>query len=499
LFAFASSLRTTVLTRNQDVARQQVGADWSLSVGAPAQGTLAAGRLPHHTTLAFYGSTAASSDSRLVPAPAIGIDPTSYAAGAWWQPEDAGRPLSTLLHALSPAPIGIRLPPGVSSVQAEITAPAARGLRVWLVLQYPTRGTVGQDLGPVRSGTTIYRTTAAGASRLLSMVLVAPSQAPRSLVRAGSLQFTFQRLTLSGSFPSRSIDLSTWRGLQAGAAVVTSSGLGGGAMRATFTTVGGGPVGGIAPSAPPVPVLVGGVPAPLPRSASLQIGHLHLQARVVGAVRSFPTTEPGLPFVIVPVQALTERFLQILQPPNGGVFSVLAMGGQDPAPSVQRAGLRVVHTFSAARIEALLASSQQNLAIGMEFAAGVAGVSLAVLVLSLALYFGGRRREYEFSSLRAMGGRPRHAAIALAIEYGLVLAASLGLGFVIGVGLLSLIITLVTPPVTTTATIPRVLIDWPGLLIAAAVAVAAWGVGLLLALGQARRVSATTVLRGEPE
>jgi predicted lysophospholipase L1 biosynthesis ABC-type transport system permease subunit len=216
-------------------------------------------------------------------------------------------------------------------------------------------------------------------------------------------------------------------------------------------------------------------------------------------VRSFPTTEPGLPFVILPVQALTERFLQILQPPNGGVFSVLAMGGQDPAPSVQRAGLRVVHTFSAARIEALLASSQQNLAIGMEFAAGVAGVSLAVLVLSLALYFGGRRREYEFSSLRAMGGRPRHAATALAIEYGLVLAASLGLGFVIGAGLLSLIITLVTPPVTTTAAIPRVLIDWPGLLIAAAVAVAAWGVGLLLALGQARRVSATAVLRGEPE
>ena len=270
-------------------------------------------------------------------------------------------------------------------------------------------------------------------------------------------------------------------------------------MRATFTTVGGGPVGAIAPAAPPVPALVGGVPGPLPRLARLQIGHLHLQARIVGTVRSFPTTEPGLPFVILPVQALTERFLQILQPPNGGVFSVLAMGRQDPALSLRTSGLRVVHTFSAARIEALLASSQQNLAIGMEFAAGVAGVSLAVLVLGLALYFGGRRREYEFSSLRAVGGRPRQEAIALAIEYGLVLAASLASGFAIGAGLLSVIVTLVTPSVTTTAAIPRVLVDWPGFLIAAAVAVAAWSVGLLLAVAQARRVSATAVLRGEPE
>ena len=111
------------------------------------------------------------------------------------------------------------------------------------------------------------------------------------------------------------------------------------------------------------------------------------------------------------------------------------MGPQDPALSLRRAGLRVVHTFSAARIEALLASSQQNLAIGMEFAAGVAGVSLAVLVLGLALYFGGRRREYEFSSLRAVGGRPRHEAIALAIEYGLVL----GLVALAGAGTLALI------------------------------------------------------------
>ncbi len=38
LFAFATTLRTTELTRNQGVARAQVGADWSLSAGWPAQG-----------------------------------------------------------------------------------------------------------------------------------------------------------------------------------------------------------------------------------------------------------------------------------------------------------------------------------------------------------------------------------------------------------------------------------------------------------------------------
>jgi hypothetical protein len=499
LFAFASSLRTTVLTRNRDVARQEVGADWSLVVGTPGSASLAAERLPPHTTLAFYGSTAASSDSQLVPAPAIGIDPSTYAGGAWWQPQDADRPLSGLVRALTPPPIGAPLPPAVSSMQIEVTASRVAGLRLWTVLEYPTRGVVGRDLGPLRSGTERYETAVSGARRLLSIVLVAPFPVPPSLLQAGDLPVMFQRLTVSGSFGSRSVDMSGWRGLQTGAATVRVVSLGGGGVRATVTAVGGGPIGGVAPPAPPVPILVGGVRNSLPRQASLQIGHLHLQTRIAGTVRSFPTTEPGLPFIILPVQAVSNGFAQILQPPNGGVFAVLGMGRHDPTGSVRGVGLHVVRTFATARVEGLLASSQQNLAIGMEFAAGVAGVLLAVLVLSLALYFGGQRRDYEFSSLRAVGGRARHAGIALAVEYGLVLAASMAIGFALGAGLLSLVVSLVTPPETTTAAIPRLVVDWRGLLIAAAIAVGAGGLALALAVRHTRPLSAAAVLRGEPE
>src|SRR5262249_55994513 len=61
LFAFATTLRMTELTRNQTVARAQVGADWSLSVGWPAQAVASADRLGSRATLAFYGSAAPSS------------------------------------------------------------------------------------------------------------------------------------------------------------------------------------------------------------------------------------------------------------------------------------------------------------------------------------------------------------------------------------------------------------------------------------------------------
>src|SRR5262249_58836683 len=85
LFAFATSLRTTELTRNQDAARAQVGADWSLLIGWPAQGVSSAERLGSSATLAFYGSVAASSAPALWLATVIGVDPASYAGAGWWQ------------------------------------------------------------------------------------------------------------------------------------------------------------------------------------------------------------------------------------------------------------------------------------------------------------------------------------------------------------------------------------------------------------------------------
>src|SRR5258705_426819 len=106
LFTFATTLRTTELTRNQHAARAQVGADWSLSVGWPEQGVSAANRLGSRATLAFYGSAAASSAPALQLATIIGVDPASYAAAGWWQARDASQPLPSLLSRLSSLPSG---------------------------------------------------------------------------------------------------------------------------------------------------------------------------------------------------------------------------------------------------------------------------------------------------------------------------------------------------------------------------------------------------------
>src|SRR5207248_684448 len=194
-------------------------------------------------------------------------------------------------------------------------------------------------------------------------------------------------------------------------------------------------------------------------TSAFQTGPAHLAVQQVGQIRGFPQASPGEPVVVVSVQALTERFQQILQPPGGGLFLVLSADAADPSIGIRRAGFQILIGSSAAAIEARLASTPQNLALGMEYSAGVAGAVLAVLSLGLALYFGGRRRRYELSSLRALGGRPADAALALGLEYGFVLIPSALVGYALGAVLLWSVLRYVSPPVAGTG-IPHLMIDW---------------------------------------
>src|SRR6266481_7239418 len=94
-----------------------------------------------------------------------------------------------------------------------------------------------------------------------------------------------------------------------------------GGLQAAFTVSQGGSLAGIAPASARVPALIGGVGRgqALTR-ATLQVGSLVLPVRIVGRMNAFPAaTERGLPFAVVPVRALIERFQQALRPP-GGVF-----------------------------------------------------------------------------------------------------------------------------------------------------------------------------------
>ena len=153
---------------------------------------------------------------------------------------------------------------------------------------------------------------------------------------------------------------------------------------------------------------------------------------------------------------------------------------------------------SAAAIEAQLASHQQNLAIGIEFAAALAGVALAMLALVLSAYFGGRRYEYEAASFEALGARPRNVVSTLAFEYGAVVLCSAAVGIGVGLGLLAVMHSYVTAPAgAPAATGP--LIDWPAIAAASMIAAASLAGTLLVAAMRIRRLSPVAILRGEPE
>ena len=500
LFAFATSLRATELTRNQSVARAQVGADWSLSVGWPAQGVSSAERLGSGATLAFYGSAAASSAPALWLATIIGVDPASYAGAGWWQGRDARLPLPSLLSRLSAAPVGMAVPHGARTLDIRVSTTAGKGLRLWAVLSTPNDVFLDRSLGVLVPGTRTYRARIDGAARLLSIMVSGSPQAVAPLLPHPRVNLVFGHLVLSGGGATRAVDLSAWRGLEADGAKVGVMPRGAGELQAALTVSQGGSLGGIAPASAPVPILIGGVQAGrAPSEATLQVGSLVLPVRVVGTMNAFPVaTQQGLPFAVVPVRPLIERFQQARQPPGGGVFVVLSMGRNSPVAPARRAGLQVTAVSSAAVIEARLASHQENLAIGIEFAAAIAGVALAMLALVLSAYFGGRRYEYEAASFEALGARLRTVVSALAFEYGAVVLCAAAVGMAVGLGLLGVTLAYVTSPARRPAA-AGLLVDWPAIAAASVVAAAALSGTLLVAAIRIRRLSPVAVLRGEPE
>ncbi|MEA2551529.1 MAG: putative transport system permease protein, partial [Actinomycetota bacterium] len=502
LFSFSASLRSTVLTHNTNAARANVGADWRYLVPPPADEPRSVEALPGRTTLAFKGPVNISDDPRFAFATVVGVDPQTYPEGGWWRPEDSVDPLPDLLGRLVPAPIGFPIRPGVSTLEIEVTtpAPAPAGVHIWVPLTFPDGSVKDSDLGQLVPGQQTYRTTTDGAVRALSVMLAAPAQAPPSLVRAGHFSVTFDRVSLLGAGSSGAVDepLEGWGGLQATGLIVSTDAAPSGGLEATFRVAGGGPIGGVAPTDPPLPAIVRVGAAGAGSPVGLRVGSVGFTIHPVGSLTAFPTIGRGSAPVIVPIDGLLERFEQILRPPNGGVFEVLGMGSRDPTSEVRHAGFEVGLVSRAADIEARLATSPQNLALGMEFAAGVAGAVLAVMALSLALFFGAQRRRYELSSLRALGGRASHAMIALAGEYGLILVPAFIVGAAVGTILLHVVLAYVAPPVAGTG-LSVLVIDRVSVALAAGAALATLVLGLLSAGKQMRAGAPSAELRGEPE
>jgi predicted lysophospholipase L1 biosynthesis ABC-type transport system permease subunit len=202
--------------------------------------------------------------------------------------------------------------------------------------------------------------------------------------------------------------------------------------------------------------------------------------------------------VVVSVQGLLERQFSI---PEAGVTlnEAWANTPDDPSSSLAAQGWTPGLVNATAPIEGLLAQLPQSLAVGMNFAAAVAGVGLVIIGVAAGLYFTMRRRDYEFAALRAMGTGRRQIRTTLVLEQASLLGFALVAGLAIGYWLLRLVMPYVGTSLGVSYPPPVLVLDWPALGAAAVAIVVASGLALGAAMRTLMRSSVTGVLRGEAE
>jgi predicted lysophospholipase L1 biosynthesis ABC-type transport system permease subunit len=510
LLVVSSSYRDTILTNHADVAHQQLGADWTVATAPARQSLAVANRLPAGFTPLYRGlidsidTTAidslnldqAAAASALASSSVVALDTSTYPQGGWWRPDYSGQPLPELLGRLSVPDAGIALPPGTRALQVEVATDVdASGLELVAAVQ-DRGGTVRQvSAGRLRTGAASYRAEAPGAVRLLSLSLLKLPSSPYAPPALGLGVTSIVAETGAAAVPVRAPRWSPLEWLSSGGAIRQGRA---GAFTARLTSGGGIAAAGVIPAAPTLPALGSSDLAPLQgRPIHVAVCGMGMTVRVTGLVPRFPGVAPGS-FLLLPLRPLLGR-LESVPDGCGGITEVRAMGGSNPAPAVRSAGLPVLGTRDARDIEAVLSQDPQTLALGMHFAAAAGGMALVVVGVAVSLYFGQRRRQFEFAALRAMGAERRQLLGALLGEQAFLvafaLAAALGLGYV----LLRMILPYAARNLSSAVPPGLLVVDWTALGTFAAAVVAATAIGIALGVRALFASSVPSVLRGEAE
>jgi putative ABC transport system permease protein len=491
LMVLATSYRAIVLQNHSDAAHVQVGADWSVSASPPDQALVAVRSMPADTMAVVRTDPTFSVGSFSLPPTALGIDPSRYADAGWWREDFSETPIDDILERLDTDPIGVSVPEGATEVSMTVEAPDdVAGLRLQSTSIAPD-GVVTTTQRPIAAGSQPMSLPLPDAERLLSITF----DADTTTELPGDIEVTLSSARL-GDAP---LDLSswvptTWRG---------SSGTvepgGDDSVRYAFTPGAGNVVGGLLPPASPLPALVSDAIAS--QSAGLVdvgLAGQRLQVEPIAVANQFPGVVPNAPFVVVSVQGLLERQFSI---PEAGVTlnEVWANTPEDPSPLIAAEGWAPGLVNATAPIEGLLAQLPQSLAVGMNFAAAVAGVALVIIGVAAGLYFTMRRRDYEFAALRAMGTGRRQIRTTLVLEQAGLLGFALVAGLAIGYWLLRLVMPYVGTSLGVSYPPPVLVLDWPALGAAAIAIVLASGIALAAAMRTLMRSSVTGVLRGEAE
>ncbi|HJP65535.1 MAG TPA: ABC transporter permease, partial [Actinomycetota bacterium] len=508
LLVVSSSYRHTLLTAHADVARQRVGATWAVATQPAAQSLAALGRVPSGDTPLYRGQVegidtsafssddvdVAAAESALSVASVIGVDPATYPAGGWWRDDYSPRPLSDLLHELGTEQWGTALPPGTRRLSATVSAPgslAGFGLRAVVASRLGATRTVA--LGTLSAGRQTYAANAPGAAWLLSIVIdkgditLAP---PAFTLQVGGVQ----AVTPAGP---TAVDLEGWRALRwhgsSGDVRAVS-----GALEATLHPGGATVTAGVAPPGGDLPAAVSPDLGFLEgRDVDVVVCGMALRLRLGPSVARFPG-EVAPSFVIVSAPRLFAELSRVPQP-CGGINEVRSMSGASPVHALEAAGFAPTGVRDAHAIEATLSQDPQTIALGMHFAGAAGGMVLVVIGLGVALYFGQRRRTFEFAALRSLGASHRQLVGTLAAEQGLLTAFAIGVAMALGYGLLALILPYAAGDLSTSVPPGSLTMDWPAILGLAAAAVAVVIGGLAMGMRSLFASSVPSVLRGEAE
>jgi hypothetical protein len=269
-------------------------------------------------------------------------------------------------------------------------------------------------------------------------------------------------------------------------------------VEGTLATGVGDVVAGMAPPKPEVPAASVSM-ASVPPRFEATINGLVVPVRVVAHLRGFPGVRPGTPVLVLPEQPLYEAAPRSVDRLGLGLTEIWSMGSNDPVPAIRAADLHIDQVRRAQEVEAFLAATPQSLSFGMEYAAGVGGLAVAVVGLVVGLSLGQRRRSYEIAALQAVGVRRRHILGAVVGEQGFLIAVALA----VALGAASFFIRLVFPylanRVPTGYATYRTGVQWSAVVWAIGGVGAATTVGLVLAIRSMLQVSPSAMLRGEAE
>jgi hypothetical protein len=208
--------------------------------------------------------------------------------------------------------------------------------------------------------------------------------------------------------------------------------------------------------------------------------------------------DPGASILLVGDRGLFGR-LERVPEWCGGINLVRAAGGSDPAPLLRRAGVSPVEALSASTIEADLAQDPETLALGMHFAAAAGGMALVIIGVGVSLYFGQRRRQFEFAALRAMGTERRQMLAALIGEQGFLTVFALAASLFLGYGLLRLIMPYAARGLTRATPPGLLLVDWSAVSVFVGAVLLMTTVGVALGARALFARPVPAILRGEAE